>query len=154
MALLPAPFALPDAPVTDREGRASTLHVLTAGAPALLIFGHKDCKTTRQMLPYIDRIHRSGGRAFAVLQDAPDAALAALEKLGATLPFVSEADPFPFARAIGAEVVPTLLFVDADGRVSATSEAFRKPDIEAFAARLGVGTPVLPGDTMPAFKPG
>ena len=50
--------------------------------------------------------------------------------------------------------VPTLLFVEADGTVSLTSEAFRRPDIEAFAERLGVPRPAIANDTMPSFKPG
>jgi len=50
--------------------------------------------------------------------------------------------------------VPTLLFIEADGTVALTSEAFRRPDIEAFAERLGAPKPVIANDTMPGFKPG
>lgn len=154
MPLLSAPFSLPDAPVLDANGVPSSTRALIAGRRTLLIFGHENCKTTRQTIPYVDRIHRSGGRAFAVMQDPVGAAAAALRKLGATLPFVSEADPYPFAQALSAEIVPALLLVEPDGTVSATSEAFRKADIESFAAQLGVPSPVLPGDAMPATKPG
>jgi hypothetical protein len=148
------PFPLPDAPVLDADGNATSTRALVAGKRALLIFGHQNCKTTRQTLPYVDRIHRAGGRAFAVLQDPVGAAAEALRKLDATIPFVSEADPYPFAQAISAEIVPTLLLVEEDGTVSATSEAFSRAALESFAAKLGVASPVLPGDTMPATKPG
>ena len=32
--------------------------------------------------------------------------------------------------------------------------SFRRPDIEAFAERLGAPKPVIANDTMPGFKPG
>ena len=59
-----------------------------------------------------------------------------------------------FAWKIGIATVPNLLFIEADGTVALTSEAFRRPDIEAFAERLGAPKPVIANDTMPGFKPG
>ena len=119
-----------------------------------MLIGHRNCKTTRQTIPFIDRIHKDGGRARLLLQDTPEEAAEALAKLNATIPFFSEPDPYAFSTAIGLFTVPTLLFVEADGTVSTTSEAFRRPDIEAFAARLGAPRPVIENDTMPGFKPG
>ena len=91
---------------------------------------------------------------MAVLQDSPNAAKAALLKLGLVLPCFSEVNPFLLSSAMGIAVAPTLLYVEADGTVTLTSEAFRRPDIEDFALRLGAPKPVLAGDTMPSFKPG
>jgi hypothetical protein len=153
MALPKTPFPLPDIAIQDSTGAPTSTRSLAQG-PMLLIFGHTGCKTTRQTIPYVDRIHCSGGRARALLQDTTEDAREGLKKLGADLPFATEAAPFPFARAVGADVVPILFFVESDGTVSATSEAFRKSDLEAFAAKLGAPSPVLPGDTMPGFKPG
>ena len=154
MSLRSAPFVLPKAELLTSDGSLSSSAALFSEGPTLVVIGHKDCKTTRETLPFIDRIHRDGGRAIAMLQDSPKDAAAALAKLGLTLPFFSESNPFPLSAAIGLETVPTLLFIEADGTVALTSEAFRRPDIEAFAARLGVPKPVLANDTMPGFKPG
>jgi len=154
MALIPAPFALPKTELLNPDGTVASPGALYAEGPTLVMIGHKDCKTTRQTLPFIDRIHKDGGRAVALLQDAPKDAAAALAKLGLTLPFFSETNPFTFSSTIGLATVPTLLFIEADGTVALTSEAFRRPDIEAFAARLGVPKPVIANDTMPGFKPG
>ncbi len=154
MTLRATPFVLPEIDLMTPEGRVTSSKALYAGGPTLVMIGHKDCKTTRQTLPFIDRIHRDGGRAVALMQDSSAEAAAAFEKLGLTLPFFSETNPFALSTAIGIATVPTLLFVEADGRVALTSEAFRRPDIEAFAKRLGAPKPLIANDTMPGFKPG
>jgi len=154
MTLSPAPFALPRTDLLTSDGAATSSKAIYAGGPTLVMIGHKDCKTTRQTLPFIDRIHKDGGRAVALLQDSPEDAAAALAKLGLTLPYFCERSPYVFSTAIGVVTVPTLLFIEADGTVALTSEAFRRPDIEAFAERLGAPKPVIANDTMPGFKPG
>ncbi len=154
MALLPAPFPLPLADLLTPDGRVTSSEALFVGGPTVIMIGHKDCKTTRQTLPFIDRIHKDGGRAVALFQDSPEEAAAALVKLGLHLPFFSESSPYPLSTAIGIATVPTLLFVESNGSVALTSEAFRRPDIEAFAKRLGAPVPVIENDTMPGFKPG
>jgi hypothetical protein len=154
VALKAAPFALPAIELQRPDGAPAPSSGLHAGGPTLVIVGHMNCKTTRQTLPFIDRIHKDGGRAVAMLQDSPEDAAAGLQKLGLDLPFVCERNPYALSAALGLGVVPTLLFIEADGTVVLTSEAFRRPDIEAFAARLGAPKPVIANDTMPGFKPG
>jgi hypothetical protein len=154
MALTATPFVLPPTELQNPDGSAASSHALHAGGPTLLVIGHMNCKTSKQTLPFIDRIHRDGGRAVAMLQDSPEDAAAGLAKLGLTLPFLCERNPYALSAAIGLVTVPTLLFIEADGTVALTSEAFRRPDIEAFAERLGAPKPVIANDTMPGFKPG
>lgn len=154
MALKATPFAVPLTDLQKPDGSTVSSSALYAGGRTLVIVGHLNCKTTRQTLPFIDRIHKDGGRAMAMLQDSPGDAAAGLAKLGLTLPFFCERDPYALSAAIGLVTVPTLLFIEADGTVTLTSEAFRRPDIEAFAERLGAPKPVIANDTMPGFKPG
>ena len=154
MALKAAPFALPQAELRSSEGAEAASSALHAGGPTVVIIGHLNCKTSKQTLPFIDRIHKDGGRAMALMQDTPEEAKEAFARLGLTLPFLSEPNPYVLSTAIGIVTVPTLLFIEADGTVALTSEAFRRPDIEAFAERLGAPKPVIANDTMPGFKPG
>jgi len=154
MALKATPFALPLAELQNPDGSAVSSSAMHEGGPTLVIIGHMNCKTSKQTLPFIDRIHKDGGRAVAMLQDSPEDAAAGLAKLGLTLPFFCERNPYALSTAIGVVTVPTLLFIEADGTVALTSEAFRRPDIEAFAERLGAPKPVIANDTMPGFKPG
>ena len=154
MALKATPFALPPTELQNPDGSTAWSRAMHAGGPTLVLIGHLNCKTSKQTLPFIDRIHRDGGRAVAMLQDSPEDAAAGLAKLGLTLPFFCERNPYALSTAIGLVTVPTLLFIEADGTVALTSEAFRRPDIEAFAERLGAPKPVIANDTMPGFKPG
>jgi hypothetical protein len=154
MALKATPFALPQTELHKPDGSAVSSRAVHEGGPTLVVIGHLNCKTTRQTLPFIDRIHKDGGRAVAMLQDSPEDAAAGLAKLGLTLPFFCEQNPYALSTAIGIVTVPTLIFIDVDGTVALTSEAFRRPDIEAFAERLGAPKPVIANDTMPGFKPG
>jgi hypothetical protein len=154
MTLLATPFPLPKADVVTPEGTAASSDALHQGGPTLVLIGHKNCKTTRQTIPFIDRIHKDGGRAVLLLQDSREEATEALTKLGATIPCFLEPNPYALSSTLGLVTVPTLLFIDADGTVSTTSEAFRRADIEAFAMRLGAPKPVIENDTMPGFKPG
>lgn len=154
MALKAAPFALPLVVLQKPDGSATPSSALHAGGPTLVMIGHMNCKTSKQTLPFIDQIHRDGGRAVAMLQDSPEDAAAGVAKLGISLPYFCERNPYALSTGIGIVTVPTLLFIEADGSVTLTSEAFRRPDIEAFALRLGAPKPVIANDTMPGFKPG
>lgn len=154
MTLLATPFALPKADVVAPEGVVVDSGALHAGGATLVMIGHKNCKTTRQTIPFIDRIHKDGGRAVLLLQDSAADAAEALAKLSATIACFLEPNPYSLSTTLGLVTVPTLLFIEVDGTVSATSEAFRRADIEAFATRLGSPKPILENDVMPGFKPG
>ncbi len=154
MTLVAAPFVLPKSELQRPDGSGVSSNVLHEGGPTLVIIGHMNCKTSKQTLPFIDQIHKDGGRAVALLQDSPEDAAAGLAKLGLNLPYFCEPNPYALSTGIGIVTVPTLLFIEADGTVALTSEAFRRPDIEAFALRLGAPKPVIANDTMPGFKPG
>ena len=56
---------------------------------------------------------------------------------------------------LGLGTVPTLFLVTSQGRIDAVAKAFRRADLEAFAARLQVPPPLfLAGDDAPALRPG
>jgi hypothetical protein len=140
------------------DGRPSLIAEAGLGTPALVLIGHRGCKTTRDTLPLVDRIHRrlTRGRVTAVLQDdAPDAR-ALVDQLHLALPVQIEADPYPLAAALGLEVVPTIFALDENGVITGMSEGLRRADLEAFADRLGVpGALFGPEDAkIPPHKPG
>ena len=80
MTLLATPFALPMAELQKPDGSATPSSALHAAGPTLVLIGHMNCKTSKQTLPFIDRIHKDGGRAVAMLQDSPEDAAAGLLK--------------------------------------------------------------------------
>jgi hypothetical protein len=123
----------------------------------LVLLGHRDCKTTRQVIPVVDRIHRrrTRGRCLLVLQDDRETARALAAALGLDLPVLIEADPYPLALALALEAVPTLFFVERGGGIAGRSVGFSRADLERFAGSLGVPPPLFaPDEKVPAFRPG
>jgi hypothetical protein len=150
--------SFPPATLADREGRQIAIAASWAQGPALILVGHRDCKTTRETLPHVDRIHRRRARdasVIAVLQDDPGTASALVSQLGLALPIVLDRDPYSLARALSLEVVPALYLVERGGAIAALSEGFRRADLERFATRLGVDGALSGADErVPVFRPG
>lgn len=139
------------------KGGARALESAWAGGDALILHGHRNCKTTRQTLPFVDRIHRRKGKGtvLAVLQDDRETAEALVREQGLDLPVLLESDPYPLAAALSLEVVPTLFLVAPDGTIERAVQAFNRAELEGLAARLGVPGPLfVPEDNAPATKPG
>jgi hypothetical protein len=158
MAPLGPPAAFPDVDLAGLDGRRAPVSEAWARGWALIVVGHSECETTRLALPFIDRIHRRRpptATAMAVLQDNAADARALVQELALELPVRLEEDPYPLATQIGLGTVPTLFLVTPQGQIDAVAEAFRRADLEAFAARLQVPPPLfLPGDDAPALRPG
>lgn len=154
----PRPGAtLPDLLLPGLDGAPHALSQIGSRGPALLAIGHSDCRTTRETLPYLDRIHRrcrADAQVVAILQDEAATARRLIEDLGLDLPILLESDPYPLARALDLETVPSLLEITSAHRIARVSEGFVRDDLEAFAGRLGATPLFMPGDGSPARRPG
>jgi hypothetical protein len=150
--------AFPDAVLPDVDGTAAPLSQAWAGGPALVVLGHRTCKTTRETLPWVNRLHQRrgpGATVVTVLQDDPATARELIAAQGLEMPVRLEADPYPLAAALGLTTVPTLFAVDASGAITAVSEGLRRADLEAFGRHLGVTGELFGAeDKVPAGKPG
>ena len=148
----------PSLALADLEGILRPLAAAWAAGEALIAVGHRECRTTREVLPFLDRIHRrrrAGTSVLLVLQDDAQAARALVSELGLDVPVRLEPHPYPLAKAIELGVVPTLFLVERDGAIARLSEGFRRSDLEALAKGLGVaGALFAPDDVAPAFRPG
>jgi hypothetical protein len=149
---------VPPLSLRDLEGAWRPLAAAWAAGPALLCIGHSDCQTSRLTLAHVDRLHRrrtAPVEVVAIVQDAPATARDLAAALGLELPVLIEDDPYPVSEALGLTTVPTLLLVDAGGRVAERSEGFHRAALESLAERLGVPPPFFaPEDTAPALRPG
>ena len=153
------PHPFPRLSLPDLRGAARPLAEAWAERSALFVFGHRDCATTRLGLPFVDRIHRRrppGTAVIAILQDDPAGAGALVRELDLALPVLLEPDPYPAAAELGLRTVPTLLLVGTDGLVARAAEGFRREELEALAAAVGVtGALFTQADAgVPARRPG
>ncbi len=145
-------------PLPDLAGTPRPLAEAWATGAALVLIGHGDCQTTRQVLPYLDRIHRRrgpGSRVLLLLQDDADVARRLVSELKLEAPVRLEADPYPLAEALGLVAVPTLFLLRRGGAIAGVSEGFNRAELESLAVPLGVEGPLFTAeDGAPAFRPG
>ena len=153
------PHPFPHLSLPDLEGAERPLVTAWSGRPALFVFGHRDCVTTRMTLPFVDRIHRrrpADVSVIAILQDDAESARALRQDLDLDLPMRLEADPYPVAAEIGMRTVPTVMLVGPNGLIARTSEGFRRDELEAMAREIGMAGPLFTeADAgVPARRPG
>jgi hypothetical protein len=153
----PSPF--PHLSLPDLEGAERAFVTAWAHRPALIVFGHRDCATTRMTLPFVDRIHRrrpADATVLAVLQDDPASARELVQEFDLALPVVVEADPYPVSAELALRSVPTLVLVGTDGCIARAAEGFRRDELEALARGVGMAGPLFTDADagVPAKRPG
>jgi hypothetical protein len=153
------PHPFPRLSLPDLEGAERPFVTAWAERPALIVFGHRDCPTSRLTLPFVDRIHRrrpAGASVIAVLQDDSASARDLSRDLDLALPVLLESDPYPVSAELGLRSVPTLLLVSPDGVIARAAEGFRRDEMEALAGQFGISGPLFSeADAgVPARRPG
>jgi peroxiredoxin len=147
--------AFPSLPLPALDGPPRDLS--RAVRPTLVVFGHGDCRTTRLLLPFVERIARRRGPdrdVVVVLQDTPDEARALAADLGLTMPVLLDAEPWALGTALRTEVVPLTMIVEQGGAVAGAWPAFRRADLERAAELFGAAPLFGPDDDVPALRPG
>lgn len=148
----------PALPLPGIDDGARPLSEAWRDGEALFLIGHRNCKTTRQTLPFLDRIHRrrgAGRSVVAILQDDAATARELRASLDLALDLRLEPDPYPVAAALDLAAVPTLFLVGRDGGIQRVCEAFVRAELESLAERLGAPPPLFaPEDNAPALRPG
>jgi hypothetical protein len=153
------PHPFPHLSLPDLEGAERPFVTAWAARPALFVFGHRDCITTRMTLPFVDRIHRRrppDTSVIAILQDDAESARELCHDLELDLPVLLEADPYPVATEMDLRTVPTLMLVGKDGLIARTCEGFKRDELEAMARAIGMVGPLFTeADAgLPARRPG
>ena len=153
------PHPFPRLSLPDLEGAERPFITAWAHRPALFVFGHRDCVTTRMALPFVDRIHRRRPpetSVIAILQDDAESARALRRDLELDLPVWLEADPYPVAAEMGLRSVPTVMLVGTNGLIARTCEGFKRDELEAMARGIGMAGPLFTeaDASVPARRPG
>src|SRR5215470_14204709 len=151
----PAPlFSLPQIDGGDRR--------LERGKPALLVFFETDCPTCRLAIPYLNRLAQAlEGEAeiVGVSQDGAASTRELIVQAPVKFPVVLDRD-LSVSREYDPQAVPTLFLIDARGKISRTSVAFDKAELNAIAAEMCAAIGLEPfelaggHDGAPETKPG
>lgn len=152
-------FTLP-----DLNGKSVPLADALTNGPALVVFFKVSCPTCQLTLPFIQRLHEAYGAAglsiFAVSQDNASDTRAFAQEFGLRLPLLIDAQGYAASKAYGLTNVPSLFWINADGKIHITSVGFSKTDLAKISgeAAVATGKPAKsifrPGEKVPEFKPG
>jgi peroxiredoxin len=135
---------------------------LEVGKPSLLVFFETDCPTCQLTIPYLNRLAESlDGKAevIGISQDGEASTLELVEQAPIKFTVVLDRD-LSVSREYDPQAVPTLFLIDAAGKITRTSVAFDKAELNAIAAEMlnaiGVAPFELAGrrDGAPETKPG
>jgi len=156
---------LPDVEFNDAEGQAHNLRHIAADGPVLLGIYKSSCASSKQMFPFLERLHtRHGADGLTVLgisQDSANITRSFARRYGITFPLLLEGDEYPISRAFDIMATPTVFLIEPGGTVAYATMGFMKPALDALgdAVADALGKPheamVTPGDSdVPMFVPG
>lgn len=150
----------PDFRLENLAGSAeTTLGELLKQGPVFLAFFKVSCPTCQYTLPYLERMFqgraKSGAGMFAVSQDDAESTREFHHEFGITIPTLLDSARFgyPASNAYGLSHVPSMFFVERDGKISWSSVGFVRNDLEALGEKLGVHA-FQAGERVPEMKSG
>ena len=138
------------------EGGEVTLAELTVRGRILLVFFKVTCPVCQLTVPFLERLHASGGIAICGISQNDAADTREFNTyFGATYTTLldSEDQDFPASNLYGISSVPTMFLVEPDGAISRVIEGWNRKDMEALATAAEM-TLFRPEDNVPAWKAG
>lgn len=146
------------------EAAPRSLTDLTADGPVLLVFFKTSCPTCVLGFPVYAELQRRYGDVVPVVAVSQDPLLATVPWLRGHgfegIALDDSSGGYAVSAAYGIQVVPTLVLVDAEGKVAAVQEAWDRDGVNALGAGLDehtgrvLGPVSTPQDGRPPFKPG
>ena len=157
-AVAPA-FALP-----GLNGQSHSLSDALKKGPVLAAFFKISCPVCQFTFPFLQRLYETYGKAnlsfWGISQDDVPDTREFLNEFGVKFPSLIDANGYKVSKQYGLTHVPSIFFIQPDGKVHTVSVGFTKRDLESIAAELAKasGKPMqpvfLPGEKVPEHRPG
>ena len=156
MAILKPGAAAPDFTLPDLQGVPQSLQALLTQGPVLLSFFKVSCPTCQYTFPFLERFRNTKARIFGISQDNQRNTEQFVRQFGVTFPILLDAvsDDYPVSNAYGLTHVPSLVWVEPDGKISLESVGFAKADLEEIARRAGPLELFHKDERVEAFRAG
>jgi peroxiredoxin len=159
------PAPLPDLAFSDAQGVFRDLRAELLSGPLLLGIYKSSCASSKQMFPFLERIHRrhsaDGLKVIGISQDSPNITRSFAKRYGITFPILVEGDEYPVSRAFEIMATPTIFLIEPDGTIAYTTMGFLKPALDAMGDDVAdaVGSAHEPlvtiaDEDVPMFVPG
>lgn len=164
MATLTSGTNAPHFALHDVNGKSVSLADALTNGPALVVFFKVSCPTCQLTLPFIQRLQEAYGGAnlsiVAVSQDDSASTREFAQQFGIRLPLLIDAQGYVASKAYGLTNVPSMFWINPDGKIHISSVGFSKTDLAKISdeAAVATGRPAKsifrPGEKVPEFKPG
>lgn len=162
-ALAPDAIA-PEIALKDLDGKSTSLSEALKSGPVLVAFFKVSCPTCQFTLPFVQRMHEMYGGSkitfLGISQDGPATTRQFMEHFGIRFRVLIDDRGYLASKAYGLTNVPSLFWVEPDGKIRVASVGFSKNDLEKISsqAALTAGeeskSPFHAGERVPEFKPG
>jgi peroxiredoxin len=146
----------PDFRLSRLEGGETSFAELAAGRRVLLVFFKVTCPVCQLTVPFLERLHASGGLTICGISQNEAADTEEFNTyFGVSFATLLDAEDedFPASNAYGISSVPTMFLVEPDGAISMVIEGWNRKDMEALGEAAGL-TLFRPEDNVPAWKAG
>ena len=156
MAILKPGAAAPDFTLPDLHGASQSLKALLTKGPVLLAFFKTSCPTCQYTLPFLERLRNSSARIFGISQDNQRSTEQFNRQYGLSFPVLLDpaSEDYPASNAYGLTHVPSLVWVEPDGKISLSAVGFVKADLEEIARRAGPLELFHKDERVEAFRAG
>jgi peroxiredoxin len=155
----------PDFTLPNMKGEQFSLSVTLTRSPVLLAFFKVSCPVCQFAFPYLERIYKAyGGKGVTIAgisQNQESETARFVKQFGVTFPVLLEdTRKYPVSNAYGLTNVPSLFWVNQDGKIEISSVGWVKKEIEqinqraAEAGNLGMIPVFHAGEQVADFRAG
>lgn len=146
------------------DGESMSLAEALKKGPVLAAFFKVSCPVCQFTFPFLERLHgKFAGAKFTlwgISQNDREETVDFAQQFGIRFPMLLDTPTFDVSNQYKLTNVPSLFFIQPDGKIRLSSVGFSKADIEQIAKELAeaAATPAFavfrPGEVVPAYKPG
>lgn len=164
MPKVQAGMPAPTFTLTGLDGQRFALADALKKGPVLAAFFKISCPVCQFTFPFLQRIYETYGDShvsfWGVSQDNLGDTREFLNEFGVKFPTLIDADGYKVTKQYGLSNVPSIFFIQPDGKVRTFSSGFTKKDLETISAEVAAasGKPAQPlfrpGEKVPDHRPG
>lgn len=164
MPKVQAGMVAPTFTLAGLDGQRFALADALKKGPVLAAFFKITCPVCQFTFPFLQRIYETYGDSkvsfWGISQDNGADTEEFLHEFGVKFPALLDADGYKVTKQYGLANVPSIFFIQPDGKVRAFSTGFTKKDLEAVSAEIAAiaGKPpqplFRPGEKVPDHRPG
>jgi peroxiredoxin len=162
-ALAPATTA-PDFRLPAMDGQQFSLKDALSRGPVVAAFFKISCPVCQYAFPFLERIYKASGGNVTIVgisQNNKKDTAAFIKEYGVTFPvLLDDTEKYPVSNAYGLTNVPTIFWIEPDGKIEISSVGWVRQDVEdinrktADAAGSQFHPVFQPGEDVAAYRPG